>query len=117
MKEFYYANVSGNAENTDEDGNRTGTYSITYSEPIKAYGNISADQGATSLNPFGIGENYQRVLQLADKDAPITETSILWIDDLDTSHPHDYEVRGVARSLESSRFALKKVVVSGDENG
>jgi len=108
---FFYANLMGSQEILDINNTRTGEYENTYTEPILARGNISPDRGETSINPFGIGENYQRILQLEDENAPLSETTILWVDDLDTSKPHDYIVVGVARSLESSKFALRKVNV------
>ena len=121
MKPFWYANLTGQTELEDEDGNLTGEYAPEYTEPVCMLGNISADRGDTSMNPFGIGDNYQRILQLPDPDAPLSELSVLWVDknpynDIGELQPHDYVVRGVARSLESSRFALRSVDVSiGDD--
>ena len=47
-----------------------------------------------------------------DMDCPIDERSILWIDSLDTSQPHDYIVRKVAKGLNSIMYAVRKVNVS-----
>ncbi len=61
---------------------------------------------------FGDTENYDKVLMTDDLNVPITETSILWIDALDTTKPHDYIVKKVAKSLNSVSIAVSKVSVS-----
>ena len=47
-----------------------------------------------------------------DMDCPIEESSILWIDNLDTEKPHDYIVRKVAKGLNSIMYAVRKVNIS-----
>jgi len=39
---------------------------------------------------------------------PIDESSILWIDDLDTTKAHDYVVTKVAPSLNVIQYAVRK---------
>lgn len=115
---FYYAKYDGKTELIDDYGNITGQFEIVYSMPIKTDGNISASKGEMQNQQFGDSENYDKVIVLDNKDIPIDEYSILWVDTLpvlnddgSTETPHDYIVRQVARSLNSVSIAISKVNV------
>jgi len=73
--------------------------------------NVSAARGEYSTRQFGEMENYEKILVTDDTNLPISETSILWIDSLDTTKPHDYIVKKVAKSLNSVSYAVSKVSV------
>lgn len=109
---IYYALYEGKEPVLDEYGNETGEYEILYSSPTVLRINVSAARGESSTRPFGDTENYDKVLMTDDLSVPITETSILWIDSLDTQKPHDYIVKKVAKSLNSVSIAVSKVSVS-----
>ena len=109
---IYYALYEGKKPLTDEYGNPTGEYEVLYSEPVLLKINVSAARGEYSTRQFGETENYDKVLVTDDINIPITETSLLWIDDTDTSKPHDYIVKKVAKSLNSVAIAVSKVSVS-----
>lgn len=115
---FYYAEHRGKSEIIDEYGNKTGQYKIVYGEPIKVYGNISPAKGEVQSQQFGESESYDKVIVLDDKNVPIDEHSILWVDTLPalnddglTETPHDYIVKQIARSLNSVSIAISKVNV------
>ena len=114
---FYYASYTGQTEIVDEYGNVTGQYSVTYGNPIKMLGNVSAAQGEMQTRQFGESETYDKVIVLDDVNTPIDEYSILWVDTppiLDggsTKTPHDYVVKKVARSLNGVSIAISKVSV------
>ena len=115
---FYYALYTGQTEIVDEYGNATGQYSVTYGNPTKALGNVSAAQGEMQTRQFGDSEIYDKVIVLDNPNAPIDEYSILWVDTLpylngdgSTETPHDYVVKKVARSLNSVSIAISKVSV------
>jgi hypothetical protein len=115
---FYYASYIGETEITDEYGNNTGEYNLTYEKPIETFGNVSAAQGEIQSRQFGESESYDKVIVLDDKDTPIDEYSILWVDTLplltedgSTETPHDYVVKKVARSLNGVSIAISKVDV------
>ena len=115
---FYYASYIGENEIIDEYGNATGEYEISHSNPIKYFGNISAAQGEMQSRQFGESESYDKVIVLDDRNAPIDEHSILWVDTLphlnedgSTDTPHDYVVKKVARSLNVVSIAIGKVDV------
>ena len=116
---FYYASYIGETETIDEHGNATGEYEVSYSKPLKILGNVSAAQGEMQSRQFGESESYDKVIVLNDRNAPIDEHSILWVDTLphlnedgSTDTPHDYVVRRVARSLNGVAIAIGKVDVS-----
>ena len=108
---IYYALFDKKEEITDEYGNGTGEYKVSYHEPVKSKMNISAAQGERSIQQFGDSISYDKVLATTDMGCPIAETSILWIDRLDTEQPHDYIVYKVAESLNNISIAIKKVDV------
>lgn len=109
---IYYALFDGKEPVIDEYGNQTGEYEILYTPPTLLKINVSAARGEYSTRQFGDTENYDKVLMTDDLSVPITETSILWIDSLDTLKPHDYIVKKVAKSLNSVSIAVSKVSVS-----
>lgn len=113
-KKFYYAlyNSRDAVTETDEWGNviQTGEYAIGYSAPIASYGNFSPATGTVVAELFGALDGYDKVLTLENPSTPIDEYSVLWVD-RDTSQPHDYVVKKVARSLNSVSIAISKVTV------
>ena len=117
---FYYASYIGYTEIIDEDGNEVGEYEVLHSNPKEYCGNISPAKGEKQTEQFGESESYDKVIVLDDRNAPIDEHSILWVDTLPslnadgtTATPHDYEVRAVARSLNGMSIAIRKVNVNG----
>ena len=114
---FYYASYIGKTEIIDEYGNVTGEYTNSYSDPIECFGNVSAAQGEVQSRQFGESESYDKVIVLDDRNAPINEHSILWVDtlppDATTAIPHDYVVKRVARSINGVSIAIQKVNVNG----
>lgn len=115
---FYYASYIGETEIMDEFGNATGEYNLAYENPIMTFGNVSAAQGEIQSRQFGESESYDKVIVLDDRNAPIDEHSILWVDTLPhlnedgtTDTPHDYIVRKVARGLNGVSIAISKVDV------
>ena len=119
-QKFYYASYVEETEIIDEYGNETGEYAVSYGNPIEYFGNVSAAQGEMQSRQFGESESYDKVIVLDDKNAPIDEHSILWVDTLPlrnedgtTDTPHDYIVKKVARSLNGVSIAIRKVKVDG----
>lgn len=123
---FFYALHGEQTELIDEYGNATGQYEVSYTNPIKMYGNVSAAQGEMQTRQFGDNETYDKVIVLDDPNVPIDEYSILWVDSQpeltdegqlatdengEIKTPHDYVVKKVARSLNSVSIAISKVTV------
>ena len=117
---IYYANYHGKTQLTDEYGNLTGEYEISYTNPTEVCANVSAARGEATTRQFGEDVRYDRIIVLDDPATHIAETSILWIDTLpeitedgSTKTPHDYIVKQVATSLNSVSIAVSKVNVRG----
>jgi hypothetical protein len=115
---LYYASYIGETEIIDEYGNATGEYKVSFSNPIEILGNVSAAQGEIQSRQFGESESYDKVIVLDDRNTPIDEYALLWVDTLlhlnedgSTDTPHDYIVRQVARGLNGVSIAISKVNV------
>ncbi len=109
-RDVYYALYEDMSPIEDEYGNPTGEYELVYGEPVLWRVNVSAAKGQWAIHQFGETENYDKVL-VSDLDVPISKTSVLWIDNLDTSKPHDYVVKTIAKSLNVTTIAVSKVRV------
>ena len=117
-RKFFYSLHEGQTEIIDEYGNATGQYKVSYTNPVREFGNISAAQGEMQSRQFGESESYDKVIVLDDVNTPIDEYAIMWVDTLphlnedgSTDTPHDYIVKKVARSLNSVSVAISKVMV------
>lgn len=116
MQKFYYSNYIGRTDITDEWGNLTGEYKITYSEPKLAKGNISASRGSADADEFGVDINYNKTI-IPFEDIGLTETSILWINVVpeiengETKTPYDYKVVEIAKSINEISYAIQRVDV------
>ena len=128
-QEFWYALYSDTVEQYDEYGNQIGT-SATYGNPVQTNGNISPAKGNVIARQFGDDELYDKVILTGDRDTPIDEYAVLWIDvepELDANGalkvnadgeivtPWDYIVRKVGRGLPnfgSTVIAVSKVTVT-----
>lgn len=109
----YYANLTRATPILDEYGNETGQFQTHYTKPVELRINVSAARGETYLRQFGDSLEYDRVLVTSDMNVPITESSVVWIDESDTRKPHNYVVKAIARGLNSVSYAIKRVDVRG----
>lgn len=111
-RRVYYANVIGEKTAYDEYGNESGQ-ELVYTAPTPLLANVSAARNADTAAVFGIDINYDKVLMVAGRDCPITETTVLWVDHEPTyDQAYDYVVSRVSESLNSTAVALRKVDVS-----
>ena len=117
-QKIYYANYTGRSEITDENGLYTGEYELTYTNPIEAKVNVSASRGEADIDLFGTDINYTNTI-VSDTDLGIDEHSLLWVgkdvyissSTTSTITPHNYVVVSVAKSLNSTVYAIRKVDV------
>lgn len=89
---------------TDKWGNKVGKYS----EPVSLKISLSVEKGSSSNEVFGQELDYDREMVTTNINCPIDEYSRLWID-VDTTLPHDYIVKKVAKSKNQKRYAIKRV--------
>ena len=108
-QKFYYALKTGTVDIVDSDGNKTGEKRNTYSTPVEAWANVSASKGSIGTYLFGLTEQYSKTIVYENDTLPIDRESVLWVDDLDTTASADYLVAQIARSLNSTTLAIKKV--------
>lgn len=124
---MYYSPYVEKTPCVDDYGNKTGEYERTYGKPHEFYAYVSPSRGEAEVRRFGEVLSYDRVI-VVDNTAPeINEFARLWVDympELDAEGnlsldengeavtPHDYIVKKVAKSLNSSVIAIRKVNVS-----
>ena len=111
---YWYATRTGSETAYDDYGNETGGVNIIYSNPVKAYANISAAKNTDTVAAFGIELNYDKVL--VAESVSFDENALLWIDkvpvieqDGSTQTSPDYVVKRIAKSLNSVAVAVTKV--------
>lgn len=101
----------------DEYGNECDTR-VKYGFAVECKANISPATGVSQTEMFGNLEDYDKVISPLPADFAITENDVLFIDkepeyDDDTGMPlYDYTVRRIARSLNYTAVAVRKVNVS-----
>ena len=126
---FWYALYVDTETEYDDNGYERNPHSV-YGKPVKVYGNISAAKGTVDARQFGDTDDYDKVIVLGDRDTPIDEYAVLWIDSEpevnpsgelkvnangDYVTPWDYIVRKVGRGLPnygSVVIAVSKVNVT-----
>ena len=126
---FWYALYDTTIVLRDEYGNQNGA-AATYQNPVQTYGNISPAKGDVVTRQFGDDDRYDKVIVTGDRDTPIDEYAVLWIDsvpqlaadgslalkeDGSPVTPWDYIVRKVARGLPNfgcTVIAVSKVTVA-----
>ena len=92
----------------DEHGCKTGEYEAAYGEETELYISVSANKGDYSIQQFGDLLDYDRTLIVSDVNCPIDENTRVYIGGV------PYIVKAVARSLNASQYAIKRVDI--DEN-
>ena len=98
------------AKDKDEWGNTVDVKG--YGEPQAFRASISANKGEASAQAFGADLQYDREIVTHDMNCPIDEYSRLWLDGRDTEQSHNYVVVAVSKSLNSIRYAIRRVNVS-----
>lgn len=112
QQKLFYALYQGKTQVLDGDGNKTGQWNISYSNPVQVYMNISPAKGTSDIEQFGINNPYTKTLMTDDINCPISTDSILWIGNDPDTDPHNYVVVTVAKSINSITYAVKEVDVT-----
>ena len=84
---FWYALYAGVAVDYDDDGYEIDPHT-TYGKPVKTSANISPAKGNVISRQFGDDDVYDKIIVTGDRDTPIDEYTVLWIDrepDLDAN--------------------------------
>ena len=94
----------------DEWGNKKDVKG--YADPVELRISVSANKGEASAQAFGTDLQYDREMVTHDKSCPIDEYSRLWLDGRPVTETHNYEVAAVSKSLNCTRYAIRRVNVS-----
>ena len=129
---IWYANPNGSSYNTDANGYKDGTKTITYDLPtelrmsmaISSGANNLGSQGIADVEPYGIVTGYTHRAVTEDLNCPIAEESRIWygipatrvvtVNGQETTEAtqHNFEVVRKAKSLNHVIYYLKEVDVS-----
>ena len=118
---MYYALYSDKTPVLDADGNDTLETTAGYSKPVWFEASISSGISDVSDSPFGNNVSYDRVILSSDMSLPVTDTSLIWIDNAPTydeagtvkPDSADYKVAALPlKSLNAVKIAVKRNVVN-----
>ena len=137
----YYALYGSTEDVVDDYGNEIIGSETTYSNVNLLMANVSPAKGDAELQQFGINEDYTRTV-VTDKKLPIDEATVMWVglgrlDVYDSADiytdgdtvikdgqivrfkngrfvevPYNHKVVKVAKSINSTTYAIKEVNVS-----
>lgn len=109
---LFYAQYSDKVPILDSDGYETGEYTVGYDNPVLLDANVVDKTSQIAREYFGNDIEYKYVI-LTDRDCPIKEDTILWID---TENPLENEgvkynclVSDIKKSLNYKAIAVKGV--------
>lgn len=109
---LFYAQYSDKIPILDSDGYETGEYTVGYDNPVLLDANVVDKTSRIAREYFGNDIEYKYVI-LTDRDCPIKEDTILWID---TDNPLENEgveynclVSAIKKSLNYKAIAVKGV--------
>ena len=121
-KTLYYALLKSKTEQTDDYGNKTGQYDLTYNAPVQYAANIRWDSGAVELDGFGLNASGTRRMVVCDPNCPIDIDTVLWIGKTPDNAGYagtvapNYVVSGTPeRSLNQTAYLLQEVNISCDQ--
>ena len=107
-----YAFYHGDTELTDSDGNLTGEYEVSYTEPVKTLMNVSGGRGQADIALFGLTQTFGRTATTEDLDVPWNTETVMWIETDPDTEPFDYRVVAVSRTINQVVLALAEVEVN-----
>ena len=114
---FWLLPYLGEEDILDDYGNETGEKRIVYDDAVTVKANVSPATGYAQTEQFGNLDNYDKVISPLPADFEITENDVLFVDkepeyDDEDNPLYDYTIRRIARSLNSTAVAIRKVKVS-----
>ena len=104
-----YAFYQGVTELYDTDGNLSGEYEVSYTEPVKTLMNVSGGRGQADINLFGIGSSTMRTIVTEDLTTPFSEETVFWIETDPDTEPFDYRVVNISRTVNQVVIAVDEV--------
>lgn len=109
QRPVYYASYDGVTEIVDDDGNYTGEYEVSYSEPVFALMNVSGGRGQADIALFGLTQTFSRTATTQDLDTDWNTEMVMWVESDPDTEPFNYRVVAVARTINQVVLALSEV--------
>ena len=104
-----YSFYQGVTEQTDDDGNYTGEYVVTYTTPVKTLMNVSGGRGQADIALFGLTDTFARTATTEDLTTNFSTETVFWIETDPDTEPFDYRVVAVSRTINQVVLALAEV--------
>lgn len=111
-----YAFYNGVTELVDSDGNYTGEYEVSYTEPESALMNVSGGRGQADIALFGLTQTFARTVTTEDLETPFNTETVFWVETDPETEPLDYRVVAVSRTINQVVLALAEVETSNEED-
>lgn len=111
-----YAFYNGVTELTDTDGNLSGEYEVSYTEPVKTLMNVSGGRGQADIALFGLTQTFARTATTEDLKTPFNTQTVFWVETDPDTEPFDYRVVAVSRTINQVVLALAEVETDEDNN-
>lgn len=124
---MWYATFSQKEPVLDENGDFTGEYAPSYSEPVPFRANLSATRGTqgftgtgASNDYFGTDIKYDRIISTSRMDLPLDEYCLIWTKTpatkQDGSVDYDkaeYRITAVAQGVQHMKYAIRSRQLNG----
>lgn len=104
-----YARYDGVQELTDEYGNYTGEYEVSYTAPVKTLMNVSGGRGQADIALFGLTQTFSRTATTEDLTTKFDTETVFWVERDPDTEPFDYRVVAVSRTINQVVLALAEV--------
>lgn len=111
-----YAFYNGVTELLDDDGNYTGEYEVSYTEPVKTLMNVSGGRGQADIALFGLTQTFARTATTEDLKTPFNTQTVFWVETDPDTDPFDYRVVAVSRTINQVVLALAEVETDEEHN-
>lgn len=104
-----YARYNGVQELVDDDGNYTGEYAVSYTEPVKTLMNVSGGRGEADIALFGLTQTFARTATTQELDVDWSTDMVFWVESDPDTEPFDYRIVAVSRTINQVVLALSEV--------
>jgi hypothetical protein len=111
-----YAFYNGVTELFDDDGNLSGEYEVSYTDPAKTLMNVSGGRGQADIALFGLTQTFARTATTEDLTTPFNTQTVFWVENDPDTEPFDYRVVAVSRTINQVVLALAEVETDEDNN-
>ena len=104
-----FAFYEGVTELLDDNGNYTGEYTVSYTDPVKTLMNVSGGRGQADIALFGLTQTFARTATTEDLITPFNTETVFWVEKDPDTDPFDYRVVAVSRTINQVVLALAEV--------